>query len=182
MIPGLNSFNGHLPPGRWPCTLTEVEETFVHGLDPVRASHWNDFTNALDLLKTAAPVSRVWLGGSFISGKEQPGDVDAVFFVRYKHVVIAQKDPEKARILDAFTLGHGFREVTGLQVDTFVITWALDPPGEGGNEAVGNYYFRRGQWDDFWERCRSGAKNAPPIEPDAYQRRGYLEVKIDGNV
>lgn len=161
--------------------MAEVEQTFAQGLDPVRARHWGDFKSALDLLKTAVPVSRVWLGGSFISAKERPSDVDAIFFVRYKHVVIARRDPETAHILGTFTLGHGFKDETGLQVDAFLVAWALDPPGEGGPQAVGQYFYLRGQWDDFWERCRSGAKNAPPVESDAYQRRGYLEVKIDGN-
>ncbi len=178
MIPKLDTFTGMLPPGRWGATLAEFEKSFVSGKDPVRAKIWNDFGTALQLYKSIVPVSRAWLGGSFTTSKAQPGDIDVVFLVKSEHLVRAGRDPSNARMLEAFARS-GLKSSVGLSVDSFTVSWLLDKTG--GNTIATRYHQNRGYWDDFWERCRSGAKGAPAVESDAYQKRGYVEVIIDGN-
>jgi hypothetical protein len=42
------------------------------------------------------------------------------------------------------------------------------------------YLRRRGYWDDFWMRTRSGTKGQPFQVADALPRRGYVEISLDG--
>lgn len=177
MIPNMRP-DGTLPPGRWGTTLPDVETTFVSGRDPVRAEIMQDFINALQLLRRVTPVSRVWIGGSFTTSKTTPSDIDAVFIIRSDHIERAQTDTTSAAILQLYTGAHRLMNATGLRVDAYMLAWELDGTGQG---LAAEYLRWRGYWDDFWERSRSGPKSAAPVDSDAYQRRGYLEVIIDGN-
>ena len=69
-----------------------------------------------------------------------------------------------------------FKEITGLRVDSFIVPWALEDTDE---MTVPGYQKWRGYWDDWWERRRRAP--GEPLESEAYQRRGYVEVVIDGN-
>ena len=173
MIPTLNN-DGFLPPGRWGATLDEVRSCFAQDSSSRRAEVWAEFEAALSLLRSVVRVSRVWVGGSFISVKEEPGDVDAVFFVRADQILHAQLREDDSRILELAASGHRFKEVTGLRVDSFLVPWPL----EAGADVTG-YQQLRGSWDDWWERRRR--QPGEPVESEAYQRRGYVEVIIDGN-
>ena len=173
MIPTLND-DGFLPPGRWGATLDEVRSCFAQGSSSRRAEVWAEFEAALRLLRSVVRVSRGWVGGSFISVKEEPGDVDAVFFVRADQIQHARLREDDSRILELAASGHRFKELTGLRVDSFLVTWPLD----AGPDAT-EYQRRRGYWDDWWERRRR--QPGDPAGSEAYQRRGYVEVIIDGN-
>lgn len=173
MIPPLNN-DGHLPPGRWGTTLDEIYNRFAAGSSSRRIEVWGEFLQALALIRTVVRVSRVWVGGSFISVKGEPGDVDAVFFVRVDQILHAQLREDDSRILELAASGHRFKEVTGLRVDSFLVPWPL----EAGADVTG-YQQLRGYWDDWWERRR--IQTGDPVESEAYQRRGYVEVIIDGN-
>ena len=173
MIPPLND-DGFLPPGRWGASLDEVRSYFAQDPSSRRAEVWAEFESALRLLRSAVRVSRVWVGGSFVSVKEEPGDVDTVFFVRADHILRAQSSEDDSQILTLAASGHHFKEVTGLRVDSFLVAWPL----EVGADVTG-YQQLRGYWDDWWERCRR--QPGDPVESEAYQRRGYVEVIIDGN-
>lgn len=67
--------DGFLPPGRWGATLDEVRDRFASVPSSRRAEVWAEFEQALALLRSAVHVSRVWLGGSFLTSKAEPGDV-----------------------------------------------------------------------------------------------------------
>lgn len=73
MLPKLNE-DGFLPEGIHPATLEEIEEAFG-SRNPKRRELMTLLKEALKNLK-AAGVEKVWLNGSFISGKDDPGDID----------------------------------------------------------------------------------------------------------
>jgi hypothetical protein len=72
MIPPFNE-HGHLPPGVHSCAWAEFEARFAFSAR--RRELLLSLTRALDALGRAGVV-RVWVGGSFVTTKEAPGDVD----------------------------------------------------------------------------------------------------------
>ena len=65
-----------LPPGEHPATWTEVVEPF--GWNVVRRGMLDGLADALGLLAVAG-CCRVWLNGSSVTAKDEPGDFDAVW-------------------------------------------------------------------------------------------------------
>jgi hypothetical protein len=65
---------GHLPEGEHVATWDEVVERF--GWNPRRRQLLDGLGEAIDLL-TAAGCRRLWLNGSFVTAKDEPGDFDA---------------------------------------------------------------------------------------------------------
>jgi hypothetical protein len=62
-----------LPPGIRVYTLDQLKDEFV--ANPVRERIFQGLVQTLEELK-AAGCKRVWLGGSYCSGKIEPGDFD----------------------------------------------------------------------------------------------------------
>ena len=173
MIPPLNR-DGLLPPGRWGGSFAEVEQMFVVGKSALRQQIWVEFQNAFNLLHGVTKISRVWIGGSFTTDKPNPGDIDVVFIIRNDVLEAVQKDPWKNKMLDIFAK-RKVKEFLNMRVDSFVLPWVLS------SDQVEKYYSRRGYWDDFWERTRTPTEADLPLESAVYQRRGYVEVIVDGN-
>ena len=67
---------GYLPPGVHEADWDVVVERF--GWTPWRRRLLDGLAEALDLL-SAAGCRRIWLNGSFVTTKEDPGDFDAVW-------------------------------------------------------------------------------------------------------
>jgi hypothetical protein len=168
--------NGGLPIGRWPAT-TEDLDRFASQSD---ASHrrailgeWHQLTDAIR--DAVGEVAAVWLGGSFFSTKEKPGDIDAVYIVRRDLYVEARKDDDRARFLQA-VVGKGAHTTFGLRVDTFFLEWWPRPGVKRGSADRRTQYLEsRGYWDDLWSRSRS-----TDLKIDQVPTRGYLEVILDG--
>lgn len=78
MIPPLISLEGApwmvLPPGVHPATIAEVTETF--GTNTRRREILGGFIDAASKLKIAG-CTKIYLDGSFVTGKPRPGDFDA---------------------------------------------------------------------------------------------------------
>jgi len=72
MIPPFSE-DGHLPPGVHPCTWAGFEARFAFSARRRELLH--SLTRALASLRRAGVVC-VWVGGSFVTTKEAPGDVD----------------------------------------------------------------------------------------------------------
>lgn len=173
MIPAFDS-DGFLPPGRFPATITEVQAQFV--TTPRREKVWADFLDVTSvLLSTGEPVCAAWIGGSFLSTKPDPGDVDVVYWIRQD--VLASPPDDLRYILGDLTTHRVRRD--GFDVDTYILPWVpfleLDP-SKWSREYI-EYQRGRGYWDDFWMRRRAAD---PKAELNTYPRRGYLEVILDG--
>ena len=178
MIPPLNG-DGLLPPGRWGGSFAEVEQMFVVGKSALRQYIWVDFQNAFNLLHGVTKISRVWIGGSFTTDKLNPGDIDVVFIIRNDVLDAAREDLSKNKMLNIFAKSR-VKELLNMRVDSFVLPWVLSASQEVSKDQAA-YYVGRGYWDDLWERTRTPTEAALPLESATYQRRGYVEVIVDGN-
>lgn len=76
MIPPFDPTTGYLPPGEHVADWDEVVERFGGTL--WRRRLLDGLAESIELL-VAAGCARVWLNGSFVTAKEEPGDFDAVW-------------------------------------------------------------------------------------------------------
>lgn len=65
-----------LPPGQHAASWDDVLDRF--GWNPVRRRQLDGLAEAVHLLAEAG-CERVWLNGSFVTAKDEPGDFDAVW-------------------------------------------------------------------------------------------------------
>lgn len=160
--------------------IDEIHADFVAGKSPRREKVWNDWQAATALLRQHVPVSAAWVGGSFLTSKAEPDDIDCVYWVDSVALQNAHLNPASAQVIQVFAGQRMLRDLVGLEVDTFVVAWSCCPDIAQAAPHTGRYWSSRGYWDDFWSRMRSGPKGAPAVRDDALPRRGYLEVIFDG--
>ncbi|MFJ3958880.1 DUF6932 family protein [Arthrobacter sp. NPDC090010] len=183
VLPALDGQTGLLPLGRFGASLEHIKERYVD--DPrfaqstTRAEIWDHFESATGGIRSIVPVVCVWIGGSFLTDKMDPDDIDLVYWCED---VLVNKvvDPKARIILQKFALNK-IREETGLRVDTHFCQWHVYPGADRGPTSEHLAYVQqRGYWDDFWMRKRNGEKGMAPQRADALPRRGYFEVTLDG--
>lgn len=177
MIPNVDVGTGALPGGRHQATLQEFEDAFAKQ-STTREELWAEWSQATELLRSHVPVCAAWVGGSYLTSKVDPDDIDCVYLVDEMHIA-SLPDPSKA-VLQAFASGKEIRNVTGLRLDTFVLQWISSAGVTRADPDLREYHSVRGYWDDLWSRLRSGAKSAAPVRLDSHPRRGYVEVILDG--
>ncbi|WP_166997306.1 DUF6932 family protein [Paramicrobacterium fandaimingii] len=178
--------NGHLPRGRFSCTLDEFRRKFV--LDSrfvasgTRADIWGDFEKALEYLNSRFSkglVECVWVGGGYVSAKLDPSDIDVTFILN-KEVFDGLSKTQQNKLKRLLRAG-GFVAL-GMSVDGFMILReriALPWSGGGLGNAGLDYFPIRGAWDDWWSRARNhGHPGGPPVVEDSDPMRGYLEVLV----
>lgn len=168
---------GHLPMGRWVCSVDDVADAFVASMasSTRRADLWRDWSRLLVALRRL-PISvpACWIGGSFTTDKASPGDVDCVFVLADADVRRALAlGPREAEFLRSVS-SSGVKANYGLDIDTYVLTWRPEP-GVAPSRSADAYHQSRGYWDDLWLRMR----DSDP-QTGALPRRGYLEVIVDG--
>lgn len=169
--------DGHIPMGRWVCTLAEAEARYVpaDAADP-RRQIWDQWVNLTQALRTVVgEVAACWLSGSFFSGKAVPGDIDCLYVIDTDRLAAVSAAGDLARIafVQAATRG-GVKSRFGIPVDSFVLEW-VPTPGPSAPVSAGEYLGERGYWDDLWVRVKDADSRL-----DSIPRRGYLEVIIDG--
>lgn len=65
----------HLPPGEHECTMEEISNYFVS--NHVRRKRWDDFVQMLTRISGLKLIpEEILINGSFVTGREEPGDVD----------------------------------------------------------------------------------------------------------
>ncbi len=74
MLPEFDTHTGRLPPGEHVASWDEVVDRF--GWTERRRRLLDGLAEAIDLLATAG-CRRVWVNGSFVTAKDEPGDFDA---------------------------------------------------------------------------------------------------------
>ena len=74
MLPAFDSDSGRLPPGEHVASWDEVLERF--GWTERRRRLLDGLAEAIELLAVAG-CAQVWLNGSFVTAKDEPGDFDA---------------------------------------------------------------------------------------------------------
>lgn len=175
VIPELTS-DGDLPRGRFCVSMGEVEKRFVADekfkASKTRAQVWSDFNDLLDLIRRKkVRVPAAFLGGSFVTNKADPSDVDAALIIDMSRI------SNPATIAALKKIVQDPKKSPGLKVDALVIQWHPDGTENGGNPS---YFAQRGKWDDFWQRKVAKANRVPSQRSHAMPVRGYLEVIIDG--
>ena len=180
MIPPLTPA-GFLPLGRYPATEVEIRERFVDGAGNARrAEIWDHWIVATTHLRAITPVCAAWVGGSFLTDKAEPDDLDVVYVVGSRELFEARLNrPEVAPVLAAYASGKALREKFGWLLDTYITEWPRNQ-GVGFSMPIhGVNYARRGYWDELWSRRRTGIKGQS-LPADALPSRGFLEVTLDG--
>lgn len=123
-------------------------------------------------------VGRLWLAGSFVSGKVDPEDIDVTYLVPPGAYARAMEDPDTVDDLD--NLGtKDWCTRHAMRVDAYVlclpetedfrslgVTGAMTPGDHKVFESLGVY-------DEVWQRCRAGQNGVPEKA-----RRGYVEVLL----
>ncbi len=90
----------HLPDGEYECTLEEIEDKFL--TTDKRNEVWKCFINFLDrLTQLGIKPEYVYINGSFVTGREEPGDVDFAALIKpgpMKRALLAADDHDKKAI------------------------------------------------------------------------------------
>lgn len=172
MIPDLA--NGILPLGRYPATAEQLASWPVEDMQR-RAKLLDDWTQLTGALREAlGSVAASWLGGSFLSSKEQPGDLDVVYWVHYK--LLDHMSSAAQQLVGLVNSEHGAKQYLHLELDAFVLSWwPRAGPGKGTSVPRLKYLENRGYFDDLWSRARHDDLKIAKLP-----RRGYLEVIHDG--
>lgn len=180
MIPELTA-DGFLPLGRYRATEGEIEDRFVTGIPtPRRAEVWSHWLQATSHLRALVPVCAAWLGGSFLSQKPEPDDVDVLYVIGSRELLAARfGNPAAANVLAAFSTARQVRAMSGLRVDTFIHSWTRNSSTDLPRLTHGESYMGRGYWDELWSRRLNGPKGSRS-DADAVPSRGFLEVVLDG--
>ncbi|SIQ40534.1 hypothetical protein CAFEA_10980 [Corynebacterium afermentans subsp. afermentans] len=182
-------------PGRVRMCLDDVRQEWVDKF-PDRAARlalWGKFQNYLahfaDIEQKAIDsgwldddeeiIKYVWLGGSFISDKIAPRNLDVTVFLngpaleKLKGKKGSGWVRNKAFARDSLSKDANFSGISPIRVDYYPVK-SVFHLSELGN-AERNYLLERGAWDEWWQRLRDSHTDAP-TESSAATRRGYVEV------
>ncbi|MEU0407215.1 hypothetical protein ABZ307_05205 [Streptomyces griseorubiginosus] len=175
-MPELDPVTGLLPPGRYAASLDELYETLVVSTgSATRQEIWEEWAIHRTMLEAlVGEVTRMWVGGSFVSSKEDPSDVDVTYLLRAQ--VYDRLDREDLADLSDLTLRAWCVEQR-MRVDAHVIRLPEEMPvtqmlpslfTQGTSESFRDI----GLYDELWQRTRSTSANSVPNG----LRRGYVEV------
>lgn len=150
---------GFLPPGRQRCTAQELHIGLVQVFpNPARRQKlYDEWLLHRAALRHLVPIAFQWINGSFVTGKNEPNDIDVVtFFDGPTHDAL----PRHLQILvGTLLLGPYTKQVW--HMDSYPV--AVYPEGHPQHES---YLTVRGYWDWWWGRVRG----------DDGKVKGYLEV------
>ena len=177
--------SGHLPPGRHPATLPEIDQHFVAAFprSSTRTEIWEGFLSYLTTWDAAeqgagAEILRgVWIGGSFTSDTLNPSDIDVSPIYDKAALDALSGKMGSGRVKELIT--HRARVVNAYKVEPFALPWLSIastllpdrlPPAQRDALAA------RGGLDAWWGRTRPSGPRAAPLAPSTLADRGYLEV------
>ncbi|MGA5501038.1 DUF6932 family protein [Streptomyces umbrinus] len=194
MLPSFAA-NGYLPLGRYSISFDEAEEMLVSAPEfedsSTRTELWDGFHDYLDPFLTLEDtyagdlgglslIHRLWLGGSFVSTKLDPGNIDATLLVDTRAERVVRGKPGSKWLTTAFQSRARMKEkfgVSPLRIGYQPVAHIFEPDRFTLDERT--YFTQRGVWDDWWQRCRlHDQDDRSPSEESAAPARGYLEVRL----
>ncbi|MFC8760115.1 DUF6932 family protein [Streptomyces sp. NPDC057193] len=194
MLPSFAA-NGFLPLGRYSVSFDEAESLLVSAREfrdsATRAGLWNGFLDYVDCflaleeayaneLNGRTLVHRVWLGGSFVSAKPDPGNIDATLLIDMRAERSIRGKPGSKWLTKAFQSRDRMKEkfgVSPLRIGYQPVAHLFQDERLTPEERT--YFTQRGVWDDWWQRCRlPDQTDRSPSEQSAAPARGYLEVRL----
>lgn len=121
------------------------------------------------------PVSALWVGGSYVSDKQEPGDIDVVFVIPARAIARAKSVGGNAlRVAGLLMDGDPDHEFPALGVKLLADEGPYVGAMPDASLTQKKWLAHRGYWDQLWQ-CARG-KNDEQHHGD----HGYLEVIIDG--
>ncbi|WEH16660.1 hypothetical protein [Streptomyces sp. VNUA24] len=194
MLPSLAA-NGFLPLGRYSVSLDEAEKILVSAPkfadSSTRTELWDGLHTYLDPFLTLEDtyagmlgglplIHRLWLGGSFVSTKLDPENIDATLLIDTRAERAVRGKRGAKWLTTAFQSRARMREkygVSPLRIGYQPVAHIFEPERFTLEERT--YFTQRGVWDDWWQRCRlPDHDDRSPSEESAAPARGYLEVRL----
>lgn len=148
-----------LPQGRHKATKDEIEQVLVNGFQnsTTRRRLFDQALELLDAIRQIVPVSALWIDGSFVTTKEDPGDIDLVTHLDGEALDVLK--PVDQMLLGGLVGGHWSRDRSGC--DSFAVS--VYPTGHSARNA---YEATMSWWDSFFGKDRAG------------NVKGYVELEI----
>ncbi|MFJ7270771.1 DUF6932 family protein [Streptomyces sp. NPDC099050] len=187
--------NGYLPLGRHSVSLHEAESMLVSASEfrdsPSRTELWDGLISYVDCffaledayadaLNGMPLIHRMWLGGSFVSTKLDPRNIDTTLLIDTDAERAVRGRPGSKWLTTAFQSRDRMREkfgVSPVRIGYRRVAHVFEPERFTPDERT--YFTERGVWDDWWQRCRlSDQADRSPSERSAAPARGYLEVRL----
>lgn len=177
-LPKLDPETGLLPPGRYAASLDELHAALVKSTgSAVRHEIWEEWAQHRMVIESlTGGIARMWVGGSFVSSKPDPGDVDVTYLLRAR--TYDALDRETLADLDDLTL-RGWCVEQGMRVDALLLRLPERLPvsqmAPGQLNPIESESFRDiGLYDEVWQCVKPASANSLPGE----WRRGYVEVLL----
>ncbi len=186
---------GFLPLGRYSISFDEAESILVSAPrfqnSATRTELWDGLHGYLngfleledmytDLLGGLPLVHSLWLGGSFVSAKPDPGNIDATLLIDTRAERTIRGKPGSKWLTTAFQSRNRMKEkfgVSPLRIGYQPVAHIFQPERFTSDQRT--YFTERGVWDDWWQRCRlPDQSDRSPSEDSATPARGYLEVRL----
>lgn len=187
--------NGFLPLGRHSVSLDEAESMLVSAPEfrdsATRQNLWDGLIGYLDVFLTLEDtyasvlngvplIHRIWLGGSFVSTKLDPRNIDTTLLIDTDAERSVRGNPGSKWLTTAFQSRDRMREkygVSPVRIGYRRVARVFEPERFTAEERT--YFTERGVWDDWWQRCRlPDQEDRSPSEQSAAPARGYLEVRL----
>nr|WP_203615028.1 hypothetical protein [Streptomyces sp. SID13726] len=125
-------------------------------------------------------IHSLWLGGSFVSAKLDPANIDVTLLIDTRAERAVRGKAGSKWLTSAFQSRSRMREkfgVSPLRIGYRPVPHVFEPERFTPDERT--YFTERGVWDDWWQRCRlPDAEDRSPSEDSAAPARGYLEVRL----
>ncbi|MFJ6130650.1 DUF6932 family protein [Streptomyces griseoviridis] len=175
-LPGLDPATGLLPPGRYAVSLDELYTALVESTgSDVRRAIWEEWTQHRTIVEAlTGGFSRMWVGGSFISDKPDPSDLDVTYLLSAR--TYDTLDQETLADLDDLTL-RGWCVEQGMRIDALLLRLPERLPVSQMvpsllSQNSGESFRDLGLYDEVWQCVKpSSAQSVPDV-----LRRGYVEV------
>lgn len=196
MVPISPGGAGFPPPGRvrmnWDEAHTALVANPAFGASTTRADLWDQLASYLTQFAEVIETNRrdvvgdglihhLWLGGSFVSTKVDPQNIDVAVCIdddvreRFKGRPGSKFLREHA--FNRTKVSHQFKGLSPVEIPYTQVASVFQRGMLGAREL--GYLQARGAWDDWWQRCRDhSAPSGAPSAATTPARRGYLEVVL----
>jgi hypothetical protein len=192
LIPEFDEATGCPPPGRYRVTPEQAFAMLVEAdrfvASETRRPLWESFERYMarffaleemypELARELKLVHCVWLGGSYVSTKVDPDNIDLTVFIDDEAASVYRGKRGAPWIREAFDRDKIKRDfgLSPIRVKYRPIPSVFLPDKLASEDQ--EYLRDRGAWDDWWQRCRQqGIEKMAPTVESARPARGYLEV------
>lgn len=173
---------GLLPPGRYSVKLETLREVLVEAPhftgSGTRKQLWDEWQQHRAIVEAeAGEITRLWLAGSFASGKLDPSDIDTTYLLRAD--VFDRLDRDALAALDDLT-DKAWCVDNAMRIDAYLVRlpdempfWQMRPSifGTRANEAFRDL----GLYDEVWQCVRPSTLAG---SHHGQSRQGYVEVLL----